>query len=191
MATTCILLPFNQSGEHRKRDIPLIRRSQTVIFLGDRKNIFRAVNRKRRLDPKNLVFSQKKGRTESTSQYVLEFRRTTVRLKNSLGPGAVGLLDAVHVLTDWTHPLLPHVPPWLGVYASGFATAILLLATWFVIPRALSYVMLVGNCSIRAHSAINRAGLAGALQVVSFFVRSLGMVEAYLKEVDESSSQLP
>jgi hypothetical protein len=111
-----------------------------------------------------------------------------VRIKNSFGPGAVGLLDAVHVLTDWTHTLLPHVPSWFGVYASGFATTILLLATWFVIPRALSYVMLAGNGSLRAHSAVNRAALTRALQLVSFFVRSLGMVEAYLKEVDKSSS---
>lgn len=110
-----------------------------------------------------------------------------MRIKTSLGVGAVGLFDTVHVLTDWTKAFLPHVPAWFGVYASGFATVILLLATWFVIPRALFYVTLARNGSLRAHSAVNRAVLTGTLHVVSFFVRSLEMAEAYLKEVGRSS----
>jgi hypothetical protein len=88
-------------------------------------------------------------------------------IKHSLGIGAVGLVDTVYILVDWTKILLPpSTPLWVGTCAAGTAAALLVMATWLILPGVLSWIRKLIDGSLWVHATTNRAILYSVLYCV-------------------------
>jgi hypothetical protein len=105
-----------------------------------------------------------------------------MRLKASAGVSCIGLLDIVHVFSNWTELVIPaQAPVWVAQYASAFATVVLVLATWFVVPAVCGLIRSLLDWSLSFHKYVNRSTIQTLLAVVRFGERNLHSLETTLE----------
>ena len=112
-----------------------------------------------------------------------------MRANTSIGLGAVGALDSIHILTNWTTAVIPpDAPTWIILYAAYLATGVLAAATWFVLPTVLHWLAVMVDTSRTVHSWINRMLLCSILGIVRITAAALGAVETYLSDLPHKPS---
>jgi hypothetical protein len=104
-----------------------------------------------------------------------------MRVNNAVRVGAVGSLDCIHVTSDWlTAALQACGAAWSHTYASSLASAVLMIATWCVVPHVFLWLTQLLKVSIAAHSIVTYAFLRVTLVVARSIVMFFWMLELYL-----------
>jgi hypothetical protein len=98
--------------------------------------------------------------------------------------GTVGLLDTVHVLTDWSAAVTPSFATVeVSQQVSYLATVVLAVATWFVLRPIFKALSAIFETLVKFHTATNHVILVGILMGLRTVTRGLLALEAHLNKV--------
>jgi hypothetical protein len=93
----------------------------------------------------------------------------------------VGLLDLLHIITDWSREIIPSFAPvWMCQYASLMATVVLGFATWHFIPHFVKAVFGMLRTILLIHLKVNYALVCSILLIVRLISSNVGSLELNL-----------